>query len=331
MLAALTKSLNKWGFACGRISVFEGRMTPQDTFLSLASLERIEDMFQRLQETPLREHMIPNAVSWEDWSAVIDNYVFNQVVSIRNNIPNPSLADLFLLADDYMNLKRAVQNRAGYPFKTSVFSEARLAEVASGSPNLLEDVVRPAVASLTGIANMAEHQTTVDCVLDGAFLRHYLAIAEKLEIPVILEWAKLRVLSRAIVVLWRAVRAGHSLKSYQQHFLPIGEFNGLLSDMCASPDPVGWGALIPGHMADLWNIALESSEEEQVSKFELLTANYLTSSVRRAKLQTAGPERVAAYLWGLWIESFNFKLVISGKINKLDVGLIKSRIRETYV
>ena len=147
----------------------------------------------------------------------------------------------------------------------------------------------------------------------------------------ILEWSKIRVLGRAIVVLWRAVRSGHSLKVYQQHFLPIGEFNGILSDLCAAPDPHLWGTLIPGYLSTLWNSALEVADDDQVSRFELLTSNYLTSSVRRAKLQTAGPEHVAAYLWALWVEAFNFKLTISGKINKLDANLLKSRIRETYV
>lgn len=332
MLAALTKSQNKWGFACGRVSVLEGRLIPYEFFESLAGLEKVDDLFQRLQDTSLREYMVPGAVSWEDWSTILDNYVHEQVVSLRRNSPDPNIADLFSLSEDYMNLKRAVQNRSGYPFNMNMFSEARLSEVAAGMTNLLPDVIRPAVASLTGASGGdAESQMVVDVVLDGAYLRHYLSLAEELGVPLVREWAQVRVLGRILVVLWRAVRAGHSLKLYQQHFLPLGDFNGLITDLCSMADPRGWGALIPGSMGNLWSQALEADEEEQVARFEKLSADYLTAMVRRAKLQTAGPERVAGYLWGLWVEVFNLKLVISGKLNKLDAGLLKSRIRDTYV
>lgn len=331
-MVALTKNQNKWGFACGRISVLEGRLMTQEFFLALAGLERAEDLFHRLQDTSLREHMVPGAVSWEDWSTIIDNYVHDQVVSLRRDSPNPAVVDLFALSEDYMNLKRAVQNRPGYPFKTNVFSEARLAEVAAGNSSLLPDVIRPAVAPLTGSSGAdADNPMLVDMVLDGAYLRHYLWLAEQLGVPMISEWVGQRVLGRALVVLWRAARSGHALKFYQQHFLPIGEFNGLLNDLCASGDPRAWGAMIPGRLGDLWTEALEAPEDEQVSRFELLTANYLTALARRTKLQTAGPERVAGYLWALWIEAFNLKLVISGKLNRLEAGLLKNRVRETYV
>lgn len=332
MLAALTKSQNKWGFACGRVSVLEGRLIPYEFFENLAGLEKVDDLFHRLQETSLREHMVPGAVSWEDWSTILDNYVHEQVVSLRRNCPNPGIADLFTLSEDYLNLKRAVQNRSGYPFNMNVFPEARLVEVASGTTNLLPDIIRPAVTSLSNVSGGdAESQMLVDIVLDGAYLRHYMALADELGVSMVRDWVKLRVLGRALVVLWRAARAGHSLKLYQQHFLPIGDFNGIITDLCSMADPRAWGSVIPGSLGDLWSQALEADEDEQVSLFEMLSANYLTAMSRRVKLQTAGPERVAGFLWGLWVEAFNLKLVISGKLNKLDAGLLKSRIRDTYV
>lgn len=332
MLAALTKSQNKWGFVCGRVSVLEGRLLPYEFFVNLAGLERADELFHRLQDTSLREHMVPGAVSWEDWSTILDNYVHEQVLSLRQNSPNRGLADLFTLSEDYLNLKRAIQNRSGYPFNMNVFSEARLMEVASGNASLLPDLVRPAVASLSGITGGdAENQMLLDIVLDGAYLRHYLGLGDRPEIPVVRDWVKSRVLGRALVVLWRAARAGHPLKLYQQHFLPLGEFNGLITDLCSMGDPRTWGAVIPGRLGDLWNQALEAEEDEQVSLFELLSANTLTAMARSAKLQTAGPERLAGFLWGLWVEAFNLKLIISGKLNKLDAGLLKSRIRDTYV
>ena len=331
-MTALTRNENQWGFACGRVAVLEGRLIPYEFFMNLAGLERTDELFHRLQDTSLREHMVPGAVSWEDWSTIIDRYVHDTVISLRSNCPNPDLADIFTLSEDYLNLKRALQNRAGYPFNKSIFSEARLAEVASGATYLLPDCIRPAVASLASISGgEAENQLLADIVLDGAYLRHYRMLGMASGVPLVQRWVGLRVLSKALVALWRAARAGHSLKTYQQHFLPVGEADGVLNDVCAVPDPRSWGALVPGELRGFCEQAFEAAEDDQVSAFDLQSSNYLTAMARGVKLQTAGPERVAGYLWGLWVEAFNLKLVISGMLNKVEPGLLKSRIRETYV
>lgn len=329
-MLALTKNRHQWGFACGRISALEGRLMGQDFFLSLAGLERTEDLFQRLQDTSLREHMTPGAVTWEDWSAIIDAYVHNLVLSLRRDSPRTAAADLFTLTDDYLNLKRAVQHRGAYPFLINIFSEDRLNEIAAGNFSLLPDVIRATVAQLAG-GTETVNPLVVDMTLDGAYLRHYLALGTDLEAPFIEYWVQERVLARAVVVLWRAARSGHPLKMYQQHFLPLGPFNGVLGEMIASGDPRGWGALIPGRLGDLYQEALEAPEEEQVVRFEHITSDYLTELARRVKMQTMGPERVAGFLWGLWVEAFNLKLVISGRLNKIDPDILKSRVRACYV
>lgn len=330
-MVALTKSQNKWGFACGRVSALEARLMPYEFFVSLALLERTEDLFHRLQDTSLREYMVPGAVSWEDWSAIIDTYVNNTVVSLRGDSPSTALADLFTLSEDYLNLKRAVLNRAPFPFHASLFTEARLAEVASGGTSLLPDVIRPAIAQLSGMGAEGQDAAVVDIVLDGAYLRHYLALAAQVQAPLIDFWARERVLSRAITALWRAARAGRSAKPFQQYFLPIGDLNGVVTDLIAAPDPRTWAGLIPGKIGDLFREALEAAEDEQAPRFEHVVGDYLTDIARRTKLQTAGPERVAGFLWGLWVEAFNLKLVISGKLNRIESDALKNRVRETYV
>lgn len=331
-MAALTKNQNKWGFACGRVSALEGQLIPQETFYLLAGLDRVQDVFNRLQETSLREHMTHGALTWEDWSTVIDNYVHSQILSLRQCTPNPAICDLYSLSEDYLNLKRAVQNRGSFPFGKSQFSESRLLEVASGNGSLLPEIIRPALSPVLGGGSQEENsQFVLDVTLDGAFLRHYLFLAHQSGAPFIEEWATLRVLGRALVAMWRAFRAGQQLKVFPAHLLPLNSLDGLITEISTIPDPKAWGASIPGRAGDLWQAAFEVEEDEQVSTFETLLANHLTELAQRVKLQTAGPERVAGYLWGLWIAAYNLKLVISGKLNNLDENLLKKRIRNTYV
>lgn len=331
-MVALTKNQNKWGFACGRVSALEGRLISQETFHILAGLNQVQDIFNRLQETALREHMTHGALTWEDWSTVIDNYVHATILSLKQCSPSGAVSDLYSLSEDYLNLKRAVQNRGSFPFSKSQFDETRLMEVAAGNPSLLPQVIRPAITQLIGGVGMDEdNQFTFDVVLDGAFLRHYLDLAEQTEAPFIIDWVKQRVLGRALVAMWRAARAGQSLASFPTHFLPLGDLNGLITEISTLSDPKSWAPLIPGRIGDLWLESFEVEEDEQVSTFETYLSNLLTDLAQRVKLQTAGPERVAGYLWGLWVEAYNLKLIISGKLNDLDADLLKKRIRNTYV
>ena len=331
-MGPLTKQQHEWGFVCGRISALEGELMTYEFFLALASLERPEELFHRLQDTSLRDFILPGAASWEDWSTIIDTYVHNRVMSLRRDSPDPAIANIFSLAEDYLNLKRALMNQGSYPFLTSILSEEKLAAVAGGDSNLLPDILRPSVALLsTSVGGDADNPFLVDIVLDGAYFRHYVALGASLNAPSITMWVNERALERALVVLWRAMRAGHPLKLYQQYFLPIGDYDGVIRDLMATSDPQAWGGLVPGAMGEFWRECQQYPEDEQIARFEALAANYLTELAKQAKLQTAGPERVAGYLWGLWVEAFNLKLVISGQLNRLEREILKSRVRGCYV
>jgi V/A-type H+-transporting ATPase subunit C len=328
---AMTKDQSRWGFACGRISVLTGQLMPFDYYLALAGLERVEEMFHRLQDTSLREYMFPGAITWEDWSSIIDAYVDELIASLRRDCPAPVLADMFALSEDYLNLKRAVLNRTPFPFIPRVFSEDRLLEVAAGMPNLLPDVIRPAVAQLAALGTNGQDLVTIDLVLDGAYLRHYLALARAVNAPAVLAWATERVLSKSVSALWRALRAGMNRKEFEQRFLPIDGITGILRDILEAGEPQTWGGVIPGPLGDAFRESLESPVEEQIARFEHLASNHLTELARQSKLQTMGPERVSGFLWGLWVEAFNMKLVISGKLNHIDSEALRVRVRETYV
>lgn len=327
----LTKDQEKWGFVCGRISALEARLLPYDLFQALVPLERTEDIFARLQDTFLREWMTPGGVNWTDWTASIDQYFVEQVQGLARDLPEPALGDLFLLPYDYLNLKRAVLNQPPYAFAANLFPQERLTAVASGDVALLPDELRPVVAGVVGAASGEGGAALVDMVLDGAYLRHVQAIAAQVNAPLITAALRELVLGRAVVVLWRALLAGQAIKPFERNFLPLGEWNGIISEMIAAPDVRGWGAVLPGIVGDIWREAQQSADEEQVFRFEQLLSNRVMALAQRGKLQTSGPERVFGYLWALNVEAYNLKLVISGRVNGVDPELLKRRLRVCYV
>ncbi len=305
---------------------------PREFFLSLAAVERSDEIFHRLQDTALREWAATGAASWEDWSGIIEDYLNHQVRSLRQDCPSPALADMYTLNNDYLNLTHALRDAGHYPFPASLIPVERLNDAAGGQPGLLPDAVRATMAELSaGVSGDSEQTLMQDIALDGAYLRHFRALGAGLNAPALTEWVDARVLGRAITAFWRAARNGYPMKLYQQHFFPLGAHDGPLSDMLSSGDPYSWSDLAPGPMRDLLREAQQNSEEDQINCFEHLCADYLTGQARRCTMQTTGPERVAAYFWGLSIEAFNLRLVVSGRLNGVDSALLKSRVRATYV
>ena len=71
--------------------------------------------------------------------------------------------------------------------------------------------------------------------------------------------------------------------------------------------------------------------DDQISGFELRITHHLTRIAGNAKMQTAGPERVFAFLVGLQAETQNMKLVVNGRLNRIDQTLLRQRLREGYV
>jgi V/A-type H+-transporting ATPase subunit C len=328
---ALSRDQHDWGFASGRVSVLEGRLVTTEFHHSLVALEQSDDLLHRLQETQMREYLVPGA-TWEDWSAITDTYFCDHVASLRKDCPEPTVSDLFALSNDYINLKRALLNLGSYPMACGSFPEGLLASVAAGGLGSLPREVREPLSEFSsGFVSDPNARLALDIVLDGAYLRQVLALGDKLGVPLIRSWLSEMTLARAAVALWRAARGGTSLRLYQQYFLPVGEHTAVLGEMIGSGEPQNWGAIIPGAIGDLWLEAQQVDDDEQIMRFGVLMYNRLTAVARRGRLQTMGPERVFGYLWGLLVEIYNLKLIITGRLNGIDPDLLRRRLREAYV
>jgi hypothetical protein len=101
------KNNSRWGFVSGRISVLEGKLLPRDFFMNLIAQEHLGDLIQHLQDTFLRDYLMPGTV-WDDFSYVCDRCFYEMALSLKGDAPSSLPVDLFLLQGDYLNLKSAL-------------------------------------------------------------------------------------------------------------------------------------------------------------------------------------------------------------------------------
>lgn len=328
-MAALLEKAYSWGFVSGRVNVLERGLLTQDFYQSLLAHQRTEDLLRHLQESPLRD-AVNAAGTWVDWSAIVDQHFYEQVASLRKDCPDVRLPDLFLLQGDYQNLKRALTQRAVYPFPHAVLTPELLASAAAGDlislPGPYKALAQEAVAHLEAGKSVSD----LDTMLDAAYLRLLLESVRALKVPLITEYFEAHVLVRSALVLWRSFLAGNLLSAPAAALLPMDDLTQPIRDLVAAADPKQWTGVIPGKLGEVFNAHVESDDADAAQRLELATNDYLASVARRGVGQVFGPERVFSYICELALQAYNLKVVVCGRLSKIDADVLKRRLRKSH-
>jgi len=328
-MASRIKNDMRWGFVSGRISVLEGRLQPREFFLNLIAQEHLEDLIQHLQESFLREYLSPGTV-WDDFSDLCDRCYHEMALSLRGDSPSSLPADLFLLQGDYLNLKNALTGSTDFPFPFGLLPQEKLLSIGHGDHADLPSSLLQTDVGVPGDANEMD-PAILEIILDGAYLRNLLSIAREIKSELITSYIHDRVLSYIVIILWRALRQQQQLRRYQQYLLPLGDFTPIVTELSGMPNTENWPSMLGGAIGAILSESLELPRDEQISGFEHRIANHLTQIARDGKMLTAGPERVFAFLVGFQAEIQNMKLVVNGRLNRIDQALLKQRLKEGYV
>lgn len=325
-MSPLVKQNSAWGFVGGRISILEGMLAPDEFFVSLLNQERFTDWSSLFQGTFLGAYL-ERGQTEADFSAVADLCFHDLALSLRENCPNPTVVDLMLLQWDYLNLRNALTGSGAYPFPITMLSSEALAVAADGE---LSALPAPWDEALLGVAEDGSEidPQVVDMALDGAYLRHLLRMADDLGSPLISEWARVSVLARSIIVLWRASLQGVPLKLFHHHFLPVGDdATPILAELMGTTSVPSWGPVVGDVLGDFLVASAELPEEERAPDFEWRSNGYLNRLAGQGRMQTAGPERVFAFVVSLYTEMQNLKLVVSGRASGISPDVLRRRLR----
>ena len=318
-----------WGFVSGRLSVLEERFAGREFFTGLIMQENLGDIVPHLQETFLREYLVPGT-AWEDFSALADKCFHETALSIRVECPVGIPVDIFLLPLDYLNMKNALLRDAVFPFPQALFQEELLQAISHGEYGDLPVTLRLGEGwSLTDMAQV--DPADLDIILDGAYLRHLLTMAEEMDSELIASYLHEQVQAHIVTIFWRAASQNLPLRRFQQHLLPMGDFTGLVNDLAGQGNPEMWPGMVGGGVGDALTEAFEMDRGDRITAFCLRMANRLMGFARDGKLQTAGPERVFSFIAGMHAEIVNLKLVVAGRLSRIDRDLLKQRLREGYV
>ncbi len=327
-IPAPIKNRTEWGFICGRISALEGKLLSRDFFRTILEMHHTDDIFQHFQGSFVEDYLDPG-IPWEDFSAVADQCFYDMAVSVRDDSPSPIPADLFLVKNDYLNIKSGLAGISGTPFPPGVIPHDRVEAIMDGDYSELPPSFGAKPTSAEIDLDDIE-QSISDVFIDGAYMRHLYEISEKIDSPMIHDCIDIRILGHAITSLWRILRQDRDASRLVDYMFVPEDENRAVLDLADSKEPDKWPAIIGGEIGDLLARTLQASYDEQISTFELKITNFILHMVTQARQETSGPERVFAFLMALESEMQNLKLVVTGKLNRIDPDALDQRLRYIY-
>lgn len=322
----LLESQYAWGFVCGRVSVLEGQLVSEGFYSTLLQQGNTEEMLRQLQGLPFEAANMGGA-SGDQWTQLLDLHYTDLMLSLRHDSPNPAVVDLFLLSGEYFNLKQALTKKTLYPFPKLLITEEALAAARIGDYSRLPDFAREIAEPAEGAPREKEPALPLELMADIAYLKHYLELANTTGAPLIQAYAQEFVLSRVILLLWRARRLGLSIQPYQGVLKDLEIDQTQVTEMMRLTNSAEWGAVIGGRLGALFEESLEAREHRQPAVLEQRVSEELAKLAQLGRSQVFGPERLFAFLVAISQELYNLKLVVSGRLKRIELPILRHELR----
>ncbi len=253
---------------------------------------------------------------------------------LRELCEDMSVFDVFLLANDYHNLKASIKLVYTNQTPHGVFSTN-----GTVAPGLIYDAVlaRDFASLPEGMRTAAEDAFLVlshtadgqlcDIMIDRAALAAIFAAGEASPYGLIREYARLTVALANIKTAARCQKTGKNLEFIRKALCPC---DGLDVQLLAAASAQGFEPLMQYLEGTVYDKAAEALRVS-FARFERYADNAVIELIRPQKYHPFTIEPIAAYLLARENELAMVRLILSAKHNKLSEQSVRERLREMYV
>lgn len=245
-----------------------------------------------------------------------------------------SLFDVFLIPNDYHNLKAAIKQISAEVVTPQIFIqqgtipyEQIIQAVKEKDFLLLPEQMRPAAREAYEIMLHTNDGQLSDVIVDKATLEAVYQAGKASKNELLENYAELLVASMDIKIAVRCQKMGKDLFFVKRALAP-----------CASIDSHQLGEAAAKGMAEIYaylertNYAPAIDEiKKSTSAFELWCDNLIIEMIRPQKYNPFSVGPLAAYILAREYEIKSVRIILSGKLNKLGDESVRERVRATYV
>ena len=334
-----------YGYAMGRIKTIENKMLTKNQLDRMIDSRTVDDAMRILAEADYG-YSGGDAEAFRDYEKLLDDEYAKLINLIRDISPEPALVNVFLIKNDYHNVKVLLKgefskgkNEDGSIDETilsengliplHLLKRAMLERKYSDIPPIMASGIERTIEAF----NRTSDPQVIDITLDIALFTQMLSEAEALDnsfltglvrsyIDIANIGAFIRV--KAMGKTWEFLRDALLYGGYIDHDV---YYEAMQNSIDSFTD-----ALCATRYDSLCEEGIKSFQSTgSLTVFERNADDYINSYIGKSKLMSAGIEIIIAYLVAKQSEIKNVRVIIVGKKNNIPGEIIRERLRETYV
>ena len=259
---------------------------------------------------------------------------------LKEVAPQPDVFDLFLLRNDFHNVKVILKSEF-----LGQINDDMLVETGTIAPGKLKimvkdrnfrdmpSIMKDAVFEVIDTFNRTRDPQVIDLILDKAVFAQMKQVAQSSKNEFINDLVRIQVDLANIKTFVRVKRMNKSWDFLNKALLPGGRIdNKIYIEKLEEPIDSFVDTLAYTAYGKVCDEGLEDYKKTgSLTRLEKLSDNYVLGFIKKAKYIALGIEPLIAYLMAKENEIKNVRIIMVGKINKISTEIIRERLRESYV
>lgn len=317
-------------FAVASVRSMENKLLTKQKLMQMAEAKDAAEALRILSETDYGKTEIKDEHEFEK---MIQNHLEAEYQAVGKLIPSETFMDIFRFKNDYHNIKVLIKEEiskvngkkylvqgGSIPLEDlqKNFRDRNYMEL----PNIKAEAVQEAIEMYA----KTKSGRYIDTILDKACFQVMSDAAEKLGNEYVSRYVtKLADVTnlKTLLRIWKMKRSDEEM---EESIVPGGELSAELLMKALKNDTIlqTLKETTYGHLC-------ETYMEQGFTVFEKACDDYLMEYVKDAKYKTLTPEPVAAYILAKETEAKCVRIIMTCKLQDIDVETIKERVREAYV
>lgn len=322
-----------------RLRVLETRLLDKSKLDRMIDSNSAWDAVKVLQESEYAAHMshVKRAEDYEEMLSAELKRIYKLMYEIS---PEKSVVDVMSVRYDYHNIKVLLKAKA----LKADFSHLLLpigmievdklkAAIVNEAYSDLPQIMRSAIEEIERDFVSTKDPQRIDIIADRYMFRHMLEIANGIQNRFVENYVKSMIDLTNVKSLIRVKKQNKDRKFLEEVLLEGGNtdkdnFISLLVDNVESIV----GKLSYVDYVEPLRLGVEDYVKTgSLNALEKFTDDYIVKIMKDAKYVSFGPEPVIAYIFAKENEIKLIKIIMVGKINGMEPGLIRERLRDNYV
>lgn len=328
--------MTDYTYASSKIRALEPAILDATDIERMIDAGDFESAFRVLNDTDYADNLLDiEPVNYRD--ALDADYI--QLYDLLKNItPDNDLFKLMFAERDFVNIRQLFKAKhfeleIDDQLKTpTVYNPARLKSYISESRDLgLDEDIKKVIAEIKKQLNDDARPDQIDSVITQKYFGYLTELAKKINNEFISKLIKIQIDNANMKVWLRARRLGLDKEKMTSKLIRDGN--------------IRTNKLIDQYIEDLKNVRPtmaahfdkkvlsafdEYSDQDNLFVLEKAMSDYIIRYIKKAKLISAGPEVIAAYYFAKENALINIRIIMTGKLNKINSEEIKKTVREAY-